>query len=101
MYGLKDCHITLIVGAFSQFPQIEQALIYGSRAKGDYRNGSDIDLCLKGNELSLSLLFKVEAALDDLMLPHTIDLSLYSNIDNPDLIEHIDRVGLVFYQKQS
>lgn len=71
--------------------------IYGSRAKGNYKNGSDIDLTLKGNHLNLSLLNQIANELDDLMLPYTFDLSIYSHISNEALIEHIDRVGKLFY----
>lgn len=68
-------------------------LIYGSRAKGNYRTGSDIDLTIKGNEIPFAELMQI----DDLMLPYTIDLSQYSQLDNADLIAHIDRVGKVVY----
>ncbi len=54
---------------------------------------------MTGKELSLSLLFRIETALDDLMLPYQIDLSILEKIDNPSLVEHIQRVGKVFYQR--
>lgn len=97
MYGLKEKHINAIIDVFKKYPEIEQAILYGSRAKGNYRNGSDIDLSLKGKNLTLSLLFKIETKLDDLLLPYKIDLSIYHKIENPDLINHIKRVGIIFY----
>ena len=78
-------------------PEVRRAVLYGSRAKGNYRNGSDIDLTLFGNELSLGLLLQIMNELDELLLPWTIDLSLYSSIENPDLRDHIERVGIVFF----
>lgn len=99
MYGLKDKVIQEIGGVFSKYPQIEKAILYGSRAKGNYRNGSDIDLTLQGEGLTLTMLFRIETELDDLMLPYKIDLSNFHQIGNPDLVAHIERVGLVFYQK--
>jgi len=60
-------------------------ILYGSRARGNYRNGSDIDLALVGKELDLTTLFKVETELDDLLLPYKIDLSIHHKIENPDL----------------
>ena len=89
----------LLTPFFSKYPQIEKATLYGSRAKGNYRNGSDIDLTLKGEALTLSILSKVETELDDLLLPYKIDLSIHHKIENPDLLEHMDRVGIVFYEK--
>ncbi len=99
MYGLKDNVIQEIGGVFSQYPQIQKAILYGSRAKGNYRNGSDIDLTLQGEGLTLTMLFRIETELDDLMLPYKIDLSILHKISNPDLVAHIERVGLDFYQK--
>ncbi len=99
MYGLKDKVIREIVDVFKGYPQIEQAILYGSRAKGNYRNGSDIDLTLRGEGLTLTMLFRIETDLDDRMLPYKIDLSVFHQIENLDLVKHVEKVGLVFYQK--
>lgn len=100
MFGLKQQHIDAINEHFARFPQIEQVIVYGSRAKGNYKNGSDIDLTVKG-DLDYSSLLKLENLLDDLLLPYKMDISLYRQISNPDLVDHIDRVGLTFYKKQT
>lgn len=73
--------------------------MYGSRAKGSYRPGSDIDLALFGEALNYTQLNRIETEIDDLLLPYTVDLSLYAQIDNVDLQNHIQRVGQVFYQR--
>lgn len=99
MYGLSEKTIKAIQGVFAKYPQIDRAVLYGSRAKGNYRNGSDIDLVLVGAALDLSLIFKIELELDDLMLPYRIDLSAYHQVENRELVEHIDRVGVVFYER--
>lgn len=99
MYGLNDIAIEKIQGVFSKYEAIDKALLYGSRAKGNYRNGSDIDLSLVGKTLDLSTLFSIENDLDDLLLPYKIDLSIFHKIENPDLIDHIDRIGIIFYEK--
>lgn len=99
MYGLKPHIIKAIQDVFSRFPEVHSAVIYGSRAKDNYRNGSDIDLALKGEKLNLSLLQKIENELDELFLPYKIDLSIYHQISNEDLLGHIERVGKVFYEK--
>jgi len=98
-YGLKEKHIVAINSVFEKYSQIEEAILYGSRAKGNYRNGSDIDLTLKGTDLDLSTLSKIEIELDDLFLPHKIDLSIFLKIENTDLIEHINRIGITFYHQ--
>ena len=99
-FGLKEPSIRKICGVFAKYPQIEKAVIYGSRAKGNYKNGSDIDLTLYGgNDLTLPVLYAIMDQIDDLLLPYTIDLSLFSSISDPDVIEHIQRVGVTFYEK--
>lgn len=80
---------------------LDEAILYGSRAMGTYRPGSDIDLSLKGDLLEWQDLQRLEVALDDLMLPYRFDLSLYDQIDNPDLIAHIQRVGISFYKRNN
>ena len=97
-FGLRDHIIARVNGVFTKYPQIDKVIVYGSRAKGNYRNGSDIDLTLVGDDLTLKLLNKIELEIDDLMLPYTFDMSLYNDISNPDLIDHINRVGMVFYK---
>lgn len=94
--GLDLSIIEKIRGVFSSYPQIEQVLLYGSRAKGNYRRGSDIDLTIIGDQLSLSTLMQIENDLDDLLLPYKIDLSLLHKIECQELVDHIRRVGIVF-----
>ena len=100
-YGLKETTIKAIQGIFTKYPQVEKVILYGSRAKGNYRNGSDIDLTLIGAALDLSLLFKIESALEDLLLPYKMDMSILHQIENQDLLDHINRVGVAFYEKSN
>ncbi|MCD8101360.1 MAG: nucleotidyltransferase domain-containing protein [Alistipes sp.] len=89
--------IARINNVFASFPKIEKAIIYGSRAKGSNSHSSDIDLTLYGRDLTLEDLPLIEWALDDLLLPYKIDLSIYDRISNADLKDHIDRRGVLFY----
>ena len=75
-------------------------MLYGSRARDDYRNGSDIDLTLYGGEeLTHTVVAQIAVDLDDQLLPYTIDLSIFKNIRNPKMIKEIERVGKVFYRR--
>ena len=98
-FGLSDKTCATVRHILGQYPQIEKAVLYGSRAKGNYKNGSDIDLTLTGAALDHQLLFSVASALDDSDIPYTVDLSLFDRIENQALSEHIERVGVVFYQR--
>ena len=97
--GLDLSVIDKIRGVFAGYPQIERVLLYGSRAKGNYRAGSDIDLTLIGEQLTMSHLMQIENELDELLLPYKIDLSLLHKIESRELIDHIERVGVVFDKK--
>ena len=99
-YGLENSVIDAIQKVLLGFPEVEEAILYGSRAKGNYKNGSDIDITFKGENISLTVLNSIVNQLDDLLLPYTFDLSINNQISNPDLIEHINRVGLIFYFKK-
>ncbi len=98
-FGLKNETIAQILSIFKKYSQIKKAILYGSRAKGNFKNGSDIDIVLTGEDLTIIELIKISSLLDDLLLPYTIDLSIYHKIKNPDLIEHIKRVGVAIYKK--
>lgn len=93
--------IDAINQVFTVYPAIEKAVLYGSRAKGNYRDASDIDFTLMGKDLTFTLLAKIEADLDDLLLPYKIDLSMYDHIGNPELLDHVERVGEMFYQRKA
>ncbi|MGE4498366.1 MAG: nucleotidyltransferase family protein [Deferribacterales bacterium] len=97
-YGLSEEAIRKIQDVFAEFPQVLKAVLYGSRAKGNYKTGSDIDLALFGTELNLEIMQKIEHRIDDLLLPYSVDLSVYKDISNEELKEHINRVGITFYQ---
>lgn len=99
MFGLKEIDIAKIQSIFNAFPEIEKAILHGSRAKGTFKPASDIDLTLIGGQLNFSVLNQIEIQLDDLLLPYTFDISILKQISNPDLVEHIQRVGLEFYVK--
>ena len=99
-YGLPQSAVQKICAVLSRYPQVEKAILYGSRAKGNYKNGSDIDLTLRGDaDLTLNVIYKILDDLDELLLPYTIDLSIFNDISDPDVIEHIQRVGVTFYEK--
>lgn len=98
-FGLTENTIEQINSVFVKHHSIEQVIVYGSRAKGSYTTGSDLDLTICSTEVNQRLLLQIMTELDDLLLPYSIDLSIYRQIDNPNLIEHIQRVGIIFYQR--
>jgi predicted nucleotidyltransferase len=99
-FGLKQDTINQINQIFSTYPEISKAIIYGSRAKGNYKTGSDIDLTLVGDNINYHQLLEILNKIDDLLLPYFFDLSIFNSLNNPNLIEHIERVGITFYKRE-
>ena len=97
-FGLETRVIEKILEVFQNFTGLDEAIIYGSRALGTYKKGSDIDLTFKG-VLSFEEMLRIEAQLEEIMLPYTFDLSLYSSLKNQELLEHIERLGKTFYKR--
>ena len=95
-YGLTKRTISLIKNVFSKQKKIKKIILYGSRAKGNFRNGSDIDLTLVADDMAFSELSKIMTEIDDLMLPYKFDVSLFHQIEDVDFIDHIRRVGVEF-----
>ncbi|NOG31638.1 nucleotidyltransferase domain-containing protein [Halomonas sp. TBZ9] len=98
-FGLSLGDIEKLQSVLSRYVGIQKAVIYGSRAKGNYRASSDIDITLIGR-LDWQTFNRLEMELDDLLLPYKIDLSIYDQIENNELKSHIQRVGKVLFSKQ-
>jgi type I restriction enzyme S subunit len=98
-FGLPEDIIESIQKVFEQNSKVDEVLVFGSRAKGNYRTDSDIDLALKGRNISFDDILKLKVKLDELNLPYKIDLIDYNTITEKDLLEHIGRVGISFYKR--
>lgn len=99
-YGLNESTIEKIHGVLASYRQVQKAVIYGSRARGNYKTGSDIDLTLLGGQdLDLNVLFHIMDDIDELLLPYTFDISILRSINDQDVLDHIKQIGKVFYEK--
>jgi len=93
-YGLPVAAVAQIVAVLKGYPEILSVTVFGSRAKGNWRPGSGLDLCLDAPLLMMTRRLELENRLDDLLLPWKIDLVVKSEVDNAALLEHVARVGL-------
>lgn len=96
-YGIKDEYWKKLCELFAKKPKIEKVILYGSRAKGNYKPFSDIDITLLGDKLEHDDLLDIMNGVDDLLLPYMFDISLYSSLKNENLIDHINRAGVEIY----
>ena len=99
-YGLADKNIEQIVQAVGRFKDIETVILFGSRAKGNYKPGADVDLAIKGECLEENTIAQLGDFLnEETTMPYFFDLVDYGNLDNPQLIAHIDRRGIKIFQR--
>ncbi len=97
-FGLQIEDIAAIVSVLVQYPSVQTALIFGSRAKGNYKQGSDVDIALQGEKMSDRVAADVAYQLnEETVMPYVFDVLSYHTIANPDLTAHIDRVGQQLY----
>lgn len=92
--GIEEHHWQQIRAVFHQHPNITDVILYGSRAKGNFRNGSDIDIAIKGTDIQFKQLTTIDMDYEDLYLPWAMDVRVYDTIRNAALKDHIDRVGI-------
>ena len=90
-----------MIEIFKAEQNITEIILYGSRAKDTYKPGSDIDLTFKGDKLTTVWLLELNVKIDDLLMPYEVDLSIFDHIDNLDLVDHINRVGMVVFKHES
>ena len=100
-YGLKEIELAKLSKVFASNEHIKRVILYGSRAKGNYKLFSDVDITLEGPELTLTDLNHLSLAIDDLLLPYQFDISIFHTLKNHDLIDHIQRIGITIFERES
>lgn len=98
--GLTTEQLELVQQVFKKHSAVASVKLYGSRAKGTFHDRSDVDLVVFGAGIDRFLIADMLLDLDDSNLPYTVDLQNYSDIKNRALIEHIDRVGVVIFERE-
>jgi len=101
-FGIQPNDLKIIISSITQYPEVSEAFIFGSRAKGVFRSGSDVDIALKGEKLSADIVSRISYLLnEETTMPYKFDVLNYHSISNAELVNHIDRVGIRFYLKEN
>ncbi|USR92247.1 nucleotidyltransferase domain-containing protein [Phormidium yuhuli AB48] len=101
-YGLSDQDLTQMRAAIAQFPEITEVILFGSRAKGNHKPGSDVDLAIKGDHVTHATIYRLADRLnEDYPFPYFFDVIDYNSIDEPNLTEHINRVGITIFAQET
>ena len=101
-FGIAEKSYHLLLDTFSKYPEVEQVVLFGSRAKGNYKKGSDIDLAIKGKKSQSTTALNISAIINEqLPIPYHVDVINYDSLKHVELKDHIDRVGVVFFEKHA
>ncbi|MFZ4704198.1 MAG: nucleotidyltransferase domain-containing protein [Candidatus Methylumidiphilus sp.] len=101
-YGLLERDLKLIIESVQSFPEISSAVLFGSRAKGTHKIASDVDLAIKGESITYETAIRLADMLnEEKPLPYYFDVLHYESINEPSLLDHIDRIGIVLYAKDT
>jgi uncharacterized protein len=98
-HGLSEKTVAQIAGVLAHFPEVEKAVLFGSRAKATHQRGSDIDLALVGPALDWRIVGAIYDALDDLLVPHRFSLLIHDTNTDPEMAAHIARVGMTLFDR--
>lgn len=99
-FGIYDKSYQLIVTCLQDFSEIDKAIIFGSRALGNYKKGSDIDITIQGNNITFKIVSALSAKLnEELPIPYNIDIVNYNTITNKELVKHINRFGKEIFKR--
>jgi predicted nucleotidyltransferase len=100
-FGLTDEVIERLTKIFQSTDVLDEVIIFGSRAKGNYKAGSDIDLAVKGKNVSIETILKLLGQIESLGLLYKIDLKNYNSITDPGVLDHITRMGKIFWKREN
>ncbi|HVZ95424.1 MAG TPA: nucleotidyltransferase domain-containing protein [Chitinophagaceae bacterium] len=99
-FGLTERQFHIIEGAIDSFKEIEKAIIFGSRAQGNFKASSDIDLAIIGKDVTSNIITKLSVALDELPVPFMFDILDYKALSNKNLKNKIDSLGKIFFERK-
>jgi len=100
-FGIPESDLNALVSELQRNIKIREIILFGSRAKGTFGNGSDIDIVLKGNKLNLKDILSAKIEFEKLLLPYKLDLIIYERIREKELKNHIKRVGIVLFKRKA
>ena len=96
-HGLMERDRQTLFEIFEKFQEVKSVYLYGSRAKGTYKSGSDIDLAIMNGNVSPKTIRSIKAEIQDSNLPYFVDITDFTTLNHKELAEHIQRMGVPFY----
>ena len=97
--ALPETIVDQLKNIFEKYSNINKVILYGSRAKGTNTKRSDIDLVIANSQLDRFTLSNIKSEIEESDIPNLVDIQLLEEIDNQELLDHINRVGKVVYSR--
>lgn len=99
-FGLHQKDLQEITAILQKFPTIDEAVLFGSRAKGTFKRGSDIDIAIKGEGINHDIVISLSSLLnEESSSPYFFDIVHFDDISEVELLAHIQRVGRCIYKR--
>lgn len=99
-FGLTERDMQTLRDIINKYPEVQDIFIFGSRAKGNFTQGSDIDLAIMNEGVTDKVIAQLKSALEESTLPYFVDVTNYHTLQHAELKSHIDRVGMPLYQRK-
>ncbi len=100
IFGLTERDVHTIREIFLKYPMVKKVYIFGSRAKGNSKTGSDIDLAIMDDNIDLKTILSIKGDFEESSLAYFVDLVHYPSLTNPEFRDHVDRVGILFFSRE-
>lgn len=99
-FGLNETCMTILENIFKKYSLVNEVILYGSRAKGNYHDRSDVEMVICNSKIDRQILGNIILDINNSNFPYTIDISIFEKLENKNLIEHINEVGEILYKKK-
>jgi predicted nucleotidyltransferase len=100
IFGLAESDLIYIINIIKNYTEIQKAVIFGSRARGDNKPGSDIDIAIYGDKIDFQTVSSLHGSLEEEgPVPYFFDIVDYTHLLNKEMKEQIDRQGTVIFEK--
>jgi len=99
-YGLKDEYIQTFLEIIAKFDNVEKVALFGSRATGNHKKASDVDIVIFGENVNAALACAIKFEIEEeTIIPYFFDVIAYQVIKNEKLKEHIDKKSIILWNK--
>ena len=91
--------LDMLIKVFTRYPHIDKVVLFGSRARGDYKRTSDIDLCIYGDMLTKRCRYDIRDEIEELETFYSFDVVFFDELEKDLFIKSIIKDQITIYDK--